>query len=100
MITLKKDYHSNISQLIAGTEIVGIPITIHSITVAREADTDAVISFSDSITSYSSTTRFLKVVLSPEQRTHTVNYPNGLPLTYGLCATANSAGVDVSITYE
>ena len=98
--TGNKTYHEDISTLATGTELVGSPCTVFSITVAIEADGDAIVNFSDTATSYSSTYRCAKLITCAEQHTVTASFPNGLPCSRGFCVTSNLAGVDVSVTYE
>jgi len=99
-LTLKKAYQEDVSTLAAGTELIAYPCIVYSITISKEADGDAVVSFSDSASAYDTDERCAKLVTTGEQHTEHIAYPRGLTLDSGLCATSNLASVDVTITYE
>ena len=100
VITAKKVYKEDISTLAAGTELVSSPCVVYSVVATIEADGDAIINFSNSATSYSTTYRCLKLVTCAEHHTVTATFPNGMACSTGLCATSNVGGVDISVTYE
>lgn len=83
----------------AGTELIGHPATVWSVIVVIETSGTAVVSFSNSITSYSNATRCGKIVVSGPG-TQQVVFAKGLPVTTGLCAVSNLGSVDVMVAYE
>lgn len=99
-LSLTNDYQKDVSNLDAGTELIGRPCVVYEITVTSDADGDATVNFSNSITSYDADTRLVKITTTDEQQTKQVTYPKGKPFSTGVCATANKASVDVSITYK
>jgi len=100
ILTSKNKYQEDISVLVGGTELIAVPCVVYSITISKESDGDAAVSFSNSITAYSATYRVLKLVTTAEQHTVHIEFPNGLKLSSGLSAVSNVASVDVCITYE
>jgi len=92
-------YQEDISTKAAGTELIGRPATVWDVTVTLETNSNAVVNFSNSATSYDNTYRCGKVVLDAPGTVHLV-FPKGLVTTSGLCVTSNVASVDVRVTYE
>lgn len=100
ILTSKNYYKEDISVLVAGSELIALPCIVYSITIVKEVDGDAIVNFSNTATSYDSSYRVLKLATTAEQHTVHVDFPNGLKLSSGLCATSNLGSVDVSVTYE
>ena len=100
IITTKNVFKEDISTLDGGTELIGSPCVIYSITVSHESDADPIISFSNSATAYDSDERVEKICLTAEEHTKQMVYPNGLFCDSGLCVTSNLGSVDVSVSYE
>ena len=98
--TLKNKYQADVAVLAAGTELVGYPCVVFDITVAADEAGDCNISFSNSTSSYSNSTRLLKVITTDENHTVHLSFPKGKVFSSGLCAKANKGSVDVSVTFE
>lgn len=92
-------YREDVPNNPTGVTLVSRPCVVWEITVAVEADGDAVVSFSDSIL-YDGDARKIKAVTSAEQKTIQLVYPKGKYFATGLSATSNIASVDVSVTYD
>jgi len=99
-IQLKNLYQVDVSTLGAGTELIAVPCIVYEITVTSDAAGDASMNISDTITSYATGSRVVKINTSDEQQTKQVTFPKGKKFSTGVCATANLASMDVSITYE
>ena len=93
-------HQEDISTKAAGTAIIAQPCRVFVITVSHEGAGDAVVSLSNSSSSYSNSARVEKVVLTDEKKTHTITYPTGKYLSAGLSATCNLSSIDISVTYE
>ena len=94
----KNAYEEDISILAAGTELFAGAAMVYDITVCLEANANAIVNFSDSMTSYDNTHRCNKVVIDGPDTIHLV-FPKGLPVDHGLCATSNISSVDVRVSY-
>jgi hypothetical protein len=60
----------------------------------------AIVSISDDSTGYTAAHRKDKIICELGQQNSVVNYPHGLNLTRGLCATTNTASVDIFVSYD
>ena len=92
-------YKEDIAITAEGTEIVGGPCVVSSMTVSLEGTGTVVVNFSDSADTYNGTNREFKVVIKGPLSQH-FYFPKGKEFTSGLCATANGSSVDISVTYE
>lgn len=98
-LTLQNKFQEDISVLAAGTNLVGHSCVVYDITIAIEADGDAIISFADGLT-YTTANRVLKAITSAEKKTIQLTFPQGKIFSTGLSVTSNVASVDVAVTYE
>jgi hypothetical protein len=99
IIARKNAYKEDVVVVEPGSNLISDQCAVYSITVALEADGDAIVSFSDSL-EYDTDERVEKVVLTAENHTIQLVYPGGKLLTTGLTAISNVGSVDVSVTYE
>ena len=99
VLTLKNLFQADISTLAAGTELIAHACIVYEITIIGDAS-DSVLSFSDSVTSYSSSDRVTKARTTAEGQTVQLVYPQGKKFSTGVCATSNLALADVAITYK
>lgn len=99
-IEKKVIYNADISTLATGEELIAHPCVVWQITVVSDAAGDATINFSNTASAYSATYRILKLKTTDENQTVSVSFPEGLPCSSGLSASANKASVDVAIIFE
>lgn len=98
--TRKNLYQADISVLAAGTELISDSCVVHEITIISDADGDASVSISDSVTSYDADSRVVKLNTTDENQMVQLIYPNGKLFATGVCATASVSSVDIAITYD
>lgn len=98
-ITKKNAYSEDIAVTATGTAIVNVDCVVYAVTVSLEGAGDAIISISSG-SSYSSSNRTDKVVLTDEIHTVQLVFPEGKRMDGGISATSNKAGVDIGVTYE
>jgi len=102
MIAMSKNltkFQEDVSVLAVGTELLGAPARVYSITASCESTGVGIVNFSNSIDTYDVANRTSKIVLNGAT-TVPLLYPFGKTLTSGLCATANKASIDIEVVYE
>jgi hypothetical protein len=101
-VNQKTKFQEDIKTSGGGTNLISVPCVVWNLTVSREAATGvAVVSLSDSSSTYSSTNKVLEVIVSgPAQPTHSISFPKGLYLKNGLTAISNLTSVDISVVYD
>ena len=91
-------YQEDVSVLEAGSTLVSGPCVVWSITVALEANSTAILNFSNS-EGYDSTYRVFKVTIDAPGTLH-YTFPKGLYCSTGFSVVSNVASVDVSCTFD
>lgn len=94
-----KAHSEDISTGVAGTAIITQPAVVWTLILSYEGSGTVVVNFSDDSATYSNTHRCLKMVITGPA-TEWNGYGKGLPLTRGLCATANGGDVDIDVVYD
>jgi hypothetical protein len=91
-------YQEDVAVVVPGSTLVAGPCVVWTITVAKEADATAIVSFSNS-EGYDNAYRVFKVVIDAPNTLH-YSFPKGLYLSTGLSVISNVGSVDVSCTYD